>query len=182
MVVSASLDRARITEITQAIADRIEGDWLLVGGALAALWFEPRRTTEDVDIIPMGDPKRSRTALFELAAELGLPIEAMNSAADFFVERVTGWRDETELLLEGRLGRIFRPSPTLFLILKMGRLSEIDLTDCLELLRIVGEQHLQLDRDRALEALDRLPRAEDLDLISRRERLRNALVKRELQR
>jgi len=178
--VNTSLDRARLVEITQAIADRIEGDWLLVGGALAALWLEPRRTTEDVDIVPMGDPKANRTALFELAAELGLPIEAMNSAADFFVERVAGWRDETELLLEGRSGRIFRPSPTLFLILKMGRLSEIDMVDCLGLLRIVAEQNLHLDRKRALEALDRLPRDEDSELVSRRDRLRDALVKREI--
>ncbi len=123
----------------------------------------------------MGDPRQSRMALFELAADLGLPVESMNSAADFFVERIPRWRDETEILVEGRSGRIFRPSATVFLILKMGRLSEIDMADCLELLRVAAEHNLPVDRDRALAALDRLPPAEDSKLRSRRDRLRGAL-------
>src|SRR3989442_906774 len=45
------LDRERLDAIVAAIGDQLEGEWLLIGGALAALWFAPRRTTEDVDIV-----------------------------------------------------------------------------------------------------------------------------------
>ena len=44
-------DRAAIDRVVSAIADELEGDWLLVGGALVALWLEPRRVTEDIDVI-----------------------------------------------------------------------------------------------------------------------------------
>src|SRR2546422_846854 len=64
------LDRERLDAIVAAIGDQLEGEWLLIGGALAALWFAPRRTTEDVDIVGLrGDPSE-RVALLELADSL----------------------------------------------------------------------------------------------------------------
>jgi hypothetical protein len=65
------LDRARLERVVEAIAERLPGDWLLVGGALVALWLEPRRTTEDVDIVGLGGTTDERLALLRLAAELG---------------------------------------------------------------------------------------------------------------
>lgn len=78
---SIELDRARIAEIVEAIADRLPGEFLLIGGALVALWIEPRRVTEDIDIIGFDGDSRQRLALMDLAHDLGLPIEAVNSPA-----------------------------------------------------------------------------------------------------
>ena len=118
---------------------------------------------------------RERLALMELAAELGLSIEAVNSAADFFVRRIPGWRSEIEPFVIGARGRIFRPSPTLFLLLKLPRLSAHDLGDCLALLARVAEDRLALDVRRVTEALSRLPPTPDAGLQQRREELAAAL-------
>src|SRR6266702_7368111 len=154
---AAALDRARIDEVVTAVCDRLDGDWLLIGGALVALWLEPRRVTEDIDLVTMGRDPGVRHALLGLAGALGLPIEALNSAADFFVERLPGWRGEVELFRSGARGRLYRPTPTLFLLLKMGRLSAPDLADCLAALTRVRAEQLPLDRPRLLAALDALP-------------------------
>ena len=167
----ASFDRAQIAAIVHAIGDHLEGDWLVVGGASIALWLEPRRLTEDVDVVPMTQTGRERLALMELAHELGLPIESVNSAADFFVYRVEGWRDEIELLYQGASSNVYRPSATLMLLLKIRRLSERDLADC-DLVLASGET---VDSRRLVDALDALPPTEDADLADRRERLRARL-------
>lgn len=167
----ASLDRARIEAIVHAIGNRLEGDWLLIGGATIALWLEPRRVTEDVDVVPMTLTGRERLALMELAGDLGLPIESVNSAADFFVRRIDGWEREIEVLYQGTRSTVYRPNATLMLLLKMRRLSERDLADCDLVLRC-GEA---VDRTRLVEALAALPPTEDGALADRRERLRGLL-------
>ena len=166
------LDRARIAEVVTAVADELTGDFLLVGGALVALWLDPRRMSEDIDIIGFEGESRERFALMELAQRHGLPIEAVNSAADFFVFRIADWREQVEVLQAGARGRVFRPTPTLFLLLKVGRLSETDLDDCVSLLRHAQEG---VDVARVLDAL----REGDDDGRSRRiEALREALSRR----
>jgi hypothetical protein len=159
--------------VVQAVADRLPGDWLLVGGGLVALWLSPRRLTEDVDVVAMegGD----RLALLGLALDLGLPVEALNSAADFFVRRIADWREQVELFRPGARGRIFRPSPTLFLLLKIGRLSGQDLRDCLSLLEKAGQEGWAVDVPRVLAALDDLAAPPDPQAAARRSELRLAL-------
>lgn len=106
-----SLDRQAIERIVRAIGDRLEGDWLPSGGALVSLWLDSRRMTEDLDVIGMSGTLQERFALMQVASDLGLPIEAVNSAADFFVQRIPGWRQEVEPLLRGARGTVFRPTP-----------------------------------------------------------------------
>ena len=168
-----SLDRERIDAVVQAVADRLSGDWLLVGGGLVALWLSPRRLTEDVDMVPIDGA--DRLALLGLAVDLGLPVEALNSAADFFVSRVADWRDQVELFRAGLRGRIFRPSPTLFLLLKVGRLSGQDLHDCLSLLEKAGNEGWAVAVSRVLAALDDLAPPPDREAGARRSALRAAL-------
>jgi hypothetical protein len=170
------VDRQRIEQVVMAVADRLDGEWLLVGGSLVALWIDGRRTTEDVDLVPVRGPKDARMALLGLAADLGLPVEALNSAADFFVERIKGWTDEIEVLRRGRRGTVYRPSPTLFLLLKARRLSDADLGDCLALLDKAEKEELPLDATRVLSAIAGLPDPEDEGVRGRRRVLRNRLT------
>lgn len=170
------MDRQRIDAVVQAVADRLDGEWLLVGGSLVALWIEPRRTTEDVDLVPVRGSKDARMALLGLAADLGLPVEALNSAADFFVERIPGWTDEIEVLRKGRRGTIYRPSPTLFLLLKIRRLSEEDLRDCLALLKKAARESLAVDPGAVLRGIDALRAPEDEGVRGRRGVLRARLT------
>lgn len=166
-----SLDRQAIERIVRAIGDRLAGDWLLVGGALVSLWLDSRRMTEDLDVIGMTGTQQERFALMQVASDLGLPIEAVNSAADFFVQRIPGWRQEVEPLLRGARGTVFRPTPTLFLMLKAARLSAQDLADCEAMLEKARSEKLAIDGARVRQWVEALPIASDPALAERRERL-----------
>ncbi|HET6610944.1 MAG TPA: hypothetical protein VFG83_03110 [Kofleriaceae bacterium] len=165
-----AFDRDRIERFLDRAAASLEGEWLLVGGAAAAVWFKAGRITEDIDLIGFAGTSAERMQLMELASVEGIPIEAVNSAADFFVYRIPDWKAHIEVLRRGPCAMIYRPSPTLFLLLKIGRLSEQDLEDCLALLEVVERDKLVLDRERLIEALGALPAA-DHPLCERRDRL-----------
>ena len=132
--------------------------------------------TEDVDIVAIEGTGADRLSLLGLASDLGLPIEALNSAADFFVHRIGDWRTQVEPFRQGRSARIFRPSPTLFLLLKIRRLSGQDLDDCLALLARVANDHWPLDIARVAAVLDGAPPAADSAVSERHARLRAALI------
>jgi hypothetical protein len=170
------LDHRRLEELLAALAERLEGDWLLVGGALVALWLEPRRVTEDVDLVGLAGTPEERLQLMQCAADLGLPVEAVNSAADFYVRRIPSWRTEIELFRTGSRARIFRPTPTLFLLLKIGRLSEEDLGDCLALLGGAARERLPVEVARVLAALEVPAPGSGLEDLRRRQMLREALL------
>lgn len=173
-VTPRGLDEATILRLLDAAERRLEGEWVLVGGALAAIWFSPARVTEDVDLVGLAGSNEERLALMQLAQDIGLPVEAVNSAADFFLRKVQGWRDHLEVLRQSPRLTIYRPSPTLFLLLKL-RLGEQDLDDCLGLLAFARAHGLDVDRPRVLAAIDALTPTGDAALAARREHLRTAL-------
>jgi hypothetical protein len=170
------LSMERIQRLVEAAGEQLTGDWVLVGGALAALWFAADRVTVDVDLISLPDRPERRYELMDFALAQGLPLEAVNSAADFFLRRIPGWVDDLELLHAGEHARIFRPTPALFLILKCGRMSEADLGDCLGLLALVQRTGMPMDRARVLAHLAGLPPSESENATTRRETLREALA------
>lgn len=169
-------DRIRIQALLQTAGDRLAGEWLVIGGAAAAAWFSPSRTTEDIDLISLAGTQEARFALMELAADASIPIEAVNSAADFFVRRIAGWRDQLVELMRGTSAVIYRPSATLFLLLKLERLSEADLDDCLMMIAHCAQTGESVDVARVVARLDSLPSTDDLLLARRREAFRDALV------
>lgn len=164
-------DRSRIAALLALAGERLDGEWLLIGGAAAAAWFSPTRTTEDVDLIGLAGTQDERFALMELAGEAALPIEAVNSAGDFFVRKIADWRDQLVVLHRGSRATIFRPTATLFLLLKLARLTAIDLEDCLGLLEHCRVSHEPIDRDRVRGAIAELPVDDDLALNERRRSL-----------
>jgi hypothetical protein len=168
-------DRARIASFLALAGDTLDGEWLLIGGAAAAAWFAPSRTTEDIDMVGLGGTQAERFALMDLATAAAVPIEAVNSAADFFVRRIAGWRDQLELLHRGARATIYRPSPTLFLLLKIGRLTAVDLEDCLAMLAHTRASRDTIDLDRVLATLSSLPETDDTALKARRDRLDQSL-------
>jgi hypothetical protein len=169
------LNRERLERLLGAMVENLHGDWLLVGGALVALWLEPRRVTEDIDLVGLGSSPDDRLDLMRFADAMGLPIEAVNSAADYFVRRIPGWNEELELFRTGRQARIFRPSATLFLLLKMERLSDQDLFDCLAMMSLVRKDGLAIDIVTIIAALDNLTDTADASVLSRRATLRREL-------
>jgi hypothetical protein len=169
------LDRERISGLLDQLGEGLTGEWLLVGGALVSVWIEPRRVTEDIDLVGLMGTQGERLALMDAVFSLGLPVEAVNSAADFFVHRISGWREEIEILRHYAKCVFYRPTPTLFVLLKMGRLSEQDLLDCTAIISKSRTEQLRLDERRLTSAVRALPKTEDASLLRRREELRKAL-------
>ena len=170
-VAQLRFDRARIEAFLARAVERLEGEWLLVGGAAAAAWFSPSRTSEDIDLVALAGSNAQRLALMNLAAELAIPIEAVNSAADFFLAKIEGWRHELVVLARGPQATIYRPNATLFFLLKVRRLSAVDLEDCLGLIA-TGDRP---DSERVKAAIDALPETLDEALRERRAALRTAV-------
>ncbi|MCC6993132.1 MAG: hypothetical protein IT370_00755 [Deltaproteobacteria bacterium] len=169
------LDRDRIVALLAAAADELTGDWLLIGGAAAAVWFAADRVTEDIDLVSLSGAQADRLALLELGERVGLAPEALNSAADYFVRRIPGWERELELHLRGRSAAIHRPTVTLFLLLKLGRLSEQDLSDCERLIAFARAHGASWDATRVVAAIDAAAATDDVPLRERRQRLRGLL-------
>ncbi len=168
------LDRTRIERFLARAADALQGDWLLVGGAAAAMWFSPGRMTEDIDLIGSEGTNAERLRLMEVADAEGLPVEVVNSAADYFIRRDPAWNREMVLLREGS-ARIFRPTATMFLLFKIGRLGETDLDDCLALLAWCEAHGEPVDRGRVAAALAALSQTIDTARAERRQQLATAL-------
>lgn len=173
---SAALDKARIDLVVDAVVNRLDGSWLLVGGGLVALWLDGSRTTEDVDLVGMEGTQAERFALMDLADELGLPIESVNSAADFFVRRIDGWDEMIEVLRAGPRATVYRPTTTLFVLLKLGRLTDRDLADCELAIASARAAGTPIDEGRLVSAIAALPRTEDAGLAARRDRLLGLLA------
>jgi hypothetical protein len=174
-VVPLRFDRSRIQGLLELAGDRLVGEWLLIGGAAAAAWFAPVRTTEDIDLIGLGGSQAERLALMELAESAAIPIEAVNTAAEFYLRRIEGWRDQLVPLHRGATATIYRPSATLFILLKLDRLSAVDLDDCLALVEHCEQAGEAIDRARIRARIDAMPRTGDAALAERRVRLRDGL-------
>lgn len=171
----AELDQPRLSDLIQSFADRLDGEWVLLGGALAAIWISPRRVTEDIDLVGLSGSTAERLQLMQAAIEFDLPVEAVTSASIHYLEAIPNWREELEVFVKGARATIHRPNPTLFLLLKARRLSEQDLTDCLALTEKARAEGLALDPERVLAQLDAFPPTEDEDLRERRHTLASAL-------
>ena len=129
------LDAHLLARFVDIAMDRLEGDWVLIGGTVLPLLGISDRVTLDIDIVgPIDAPQSATLVLMEIAEGLGLPPEAINQAAAFFLRRIKGWQDHVVPYRHGASGTLFRPDATLYVLLKLPRLSEADLGDCLAFL------------------------------------------------
>jgi hypothetical protein len=175
-VTRVELGQERIRRFLVRAGDDLAGEWLLVGGAAAAVWFASDRTTEDIDLVGKEGTNSERLRLLEVAEEEGLPVEVVNSTADYFVRRVPGWDREVVVLHRGRSATIHRPTATMFLLFKLGRLGEQDLDDCLALLAWARAHGEPVDAARVRAGIAALPPTDDAALVDRRRQLADALA------
>jgi hypothetical protein len=115
---------------------RLKGDWVVIGGTVLPLIKIDERVTVDIDIAKVDRAAQDQTLeLMEIAEEIGLPVEAINQAGSFFLHRIPHWKSKLILVSESKSARIYRPNGTLFLQLKISRLSASDFSDCLAMIR-----------------------------------------------
>lgn len=162
-----------LRDLLQRVTDELDGDWLLVGGGVVAVWLSDTRVTEDIDLVGVPGTQEQRYALIEVCVRAGVPPETVNSAADYYLRKIPDWQMHTAPLFTGTRGRILRPTTTLFLLLKLSRLTETDLEDCR--VWLAHSEREPVDEARVLAALTALPETTDSALRERRLGLR-ALV------
>ena len=127
----ANLDSALFTKLLRKAADKLKGEWLLVGGTLLPAVGINVRSTVDIDLIGLTPAESNQQLeLMQLAESLGLPVDSINQTAAFFLKKVGYTRGDLLVLHKGSGATIFRPSLALYWRLKCGRLSETDVEDC----------------------------------------------------
>ena len=131
-----AIDATLLRKFLSLAGNQLSGDWVILGGSVLTLRGISYRVTNDIDLAgPQEATQEQLLILFGIAEELGLPIEAINQAAAFFLYQIKDWRNHLIKVHSGRGANFFCPDDTLFLRLKFRRLSEIDLSDCLEILK-----------------------------------------------
>jgi hypothetical protein len=169
------LDAATIRAVIHEAADTVTGDWIVLGGTVLPLLEAGYRTTLDIDLIPLGDAPQSQILiLMGIAERHGLPVETINQAAGYFLRRVPRYLEHTVLLHEGSRARIYRPDPTLFVLLKLPRLSQSDLEDCLAFLRLARDTAEKMEEQVLRDAV--VAELEAAGQEGRRERLERLLT------
>lgn len=126
------ITRIQYDEFLKNILEDIENDWVIIGGSLLAIIHASDRSTADIDICPLDEmTNEHRLQLMKIADKSGLPIEAINPSADFFLRQIPNWKSSLILFRFGKKGKIFRPSLELYLKLKLNRGSDTDIEDCI---------------------------------------------------
>ncbi|MGK5085192.1 hypothetical protein WDW37_18035, partial [Bdellovibrionota bacterium FG-1] len=163
----------------QLAGDRLEGGWVLLGGTLLPYLGIEYRVTTDIDLAGLGTKEQSQTLeLMRIAEDLGLPVESINQAAAYFLMKQQPFDHHLILLHRGKKAEIWRPDLFLFLTLKIGRLTESDLTDCLEMVKREGL--LSQDETQKIKKLIRNEQKKSIEKEkqTRLERLAQALDKK----
>jgi hypothetical protein len=149
--------------------NRLSGDWVIIGGSVIPLIGGAYRVTNDIDLSgPETATQKDTVTLMEIAQEIGLPVEAINQAGAFFLKKVPSWRKQLVVVHRGKKASFFRPNATLYLLLKIPRFSESDLTDCITLIHKHPEElnlavlEKKLKREANLASGERLKRLEKL--------------------
>jgi hypothetical protein len=172
-----TVDRKLLERFVRMAGRTLSGDWVVIGGCVLPLIGLEHRVTVDIDIAGPEKAGQDQTlALMGIAEKLGLPIEAINQAGAYFLRRIKGWERDLVVVHEGPKARILRPNVTLFILLKVSRMSESDLSDCTEFLRLAGTLGEKPDRRRILEAIRRARRKSETEPVRERlEALEDAL-------
>lgn len=126
------IDEKLLRRFAVKLADTLRGDWVILGGTVLPLLGISYRATVDIDVAgPRTSSQEDTLKLMEIAEGLGLSVESINQAGAYFLHRIDKYEQNLVLYHAGRKGALYRPNATLFILLKMERLSETDLTDCL---------------------------------------------------
>jgi hypothetical protein len=116
--------------------ERLSGEWLLLGGALLPALGIESRVTVDIDFIRISkEPFDPTLDMLKLSEKLGLPAGTINQAALIYVQKIKNYLAHLVEFYQGTKSTIFRPDATLFVLLKMKRMSESDLNDCMDFLK-----------------------------------------------
>lgn len=166
------INQKALTHFLEKAGDRLTGDWVIIGGSVLALVGAQYRVTNDIDLAgPEEATQKDNLLLMEIAEELGFPVETINQAGAFFLSKIPQWKKMIVLHHKGKKAAFYRPNATLYVLLKMPRLTESDLTDCLKLMELYPQE---IDSSLLLRKLEQEMSKADGQKTSRLSKLRTA--------
>ena len=131
------LDYTTLKKFLGLAGNNLIGEWVLIGGTVLPLLGIQYRSTTDIDFIEITKNKKNQTLqLMRLTEKINLPIESVNQAGEYFLNKIKNFRKHLVLIHKGKNATIYRPDINLFIKLKINRLTESDLLDCLEFLKL----------------------------------------------
>jgi hypothetical protein len=132
-----------MTLFLEKAAAKLSGEWIIIDGTVLPLTGIDHRVTVDIDIINLNFESSNKDSLklMEIAEELKLPVESINQAGAYYLAKIENVLDHLILLKESKKCKIYRPDAFLFLKLKLERLSETDMEDCIEFLKKHAQEY-----------------------------------------
>lgn len=126
------INKTILEKFIEQVLKRLSGDWLIVGGSVISLVDDSYRVTLDIDLVKLDKADNdSQLEMMQIAEDIGLPVEAINLAAPFFVNRIPDVKENLILIAQSKQFTLYRPNFYLYLQLKSQRMSETDMEDCL---------------------------------------------------
>ncbi len=161
-----TIDQKLLKRFLKEAGGFLEGDWMLIGGTVLPSLGIDHRSTTDIDLIGMTPAQQTQTLkLMELAERLGLPVETINQAGAYFLSKFKDVAKHRVVLHKGSSATIYRPDATLFILLKLKRISDSDLSDCLQMLKharktkeAVDIKRLEREAQLAIKQIEDAPR------------------------
>ena len=149
-----AMDGDLLDRFLDLAVDRLDGYWVIIGGMVLPLVGIQHRVTLDIDVAgPEGNLQTLE--LLEIAQAIGLPPEAVNQAAAFFLHRIPGWERHLIPVRKGLRATFHRPDATLYVLLKLARLTATDLADCLQYLQWACDRNEPIEAEALRQAVDR---------------------------
>lgn len=129
------IDLKSFEKLLQIALKRLKGEWVLIGGTVNLLVRAGNRSTIDIDLISLKDDSMKTTIeLMKIAEECGLPVETVNQAGAFYLQKIPDFRKRLVLHRKSKTMKLYRPMADLYLELKVSRLTESDVQDILNYL------------------------------------------------
>ena len=143
--IATSIDSKLMKKFIDLAVNQLEGEWIIIGGTVLPLMGIDLRVTVDIDLINLAAKNSNSHALqlMEIAESLGLPVETINQAGAYFLSKIEDVRDHLVLFQSAKKCKIYRPDVFLFLQLKIARLSQSDLDDCIAFMENNQEELIQ---------------------------------------
>jgi hypothetical protein len=112
----------------------LSGEWVVLGGSVLHLLNIDERVTIDIDLAKKSGATDETLTLMNISEKLNLPITSINQAASFFLYKIPNWEKQLVLIAQSKICKLYRPNATLYIILKIQRMSESDLQDCIQMI------------------------------------------------
>lgn len=135
-------------KLAEKISNELTGEWLIFGGSSLYLLGIDSRATLDVDIAPFeSSTNADMLKLMDIAVELKLPVETINQAGAFFLNKIENWQGRCKIFCKGKQGKIYIPELDLYIELKSSRLNESDFSDCISYLNYTKKMKINFDKE-----------------------------------